>query len=263
MKGHIRQRSKGSWEITIDAGRDLANGRRLRHFETVKGTKKDAHQRLAELLVSIEHGSYVRPQHLTLGEWLDKWLTNYANLHTSPRTAEGYRSIIHCHLVPSLGKVPLSGLQPQHVQEYFARAASKGLSNRTVLSHYRLLHKSLNDAVKQGLIVRNIADVIDPPRVISKEMATLAPDEIAIFLKVAGETSSYALFYTAIYTGLRRSELLGLTWGNIDLDLCALHKTHALHRVSGGPYVLRPPKSRAGRRRVDLSPSLALSSTPT
>ena len=213
---------------------------------------------MAELLVSREQGSYVRPQHLTLAEWLEKWIASYANLHTSPRTAEGYRSIVRCHLIPYLGEVPLSGLQPQHVQEYCARAASKGLSNHSVLHHYRLLHKALNDAVRQGLVIRNVADVIDPPRIVPKEMATLAPDEIASFLKVAGETPFYALFYTGIYTGLRRSELLGLTWSNVDLDLCALHVTHALHRLSGGEYVLRPPKSRSGRRRVDLSPSLAL-----
>jgi integrase len=258
VKGHIRQRTKGSWEITIDAGKDPATGRRLRHFETVKGTKKGAQRRLAELLVSIEQGGYVRPQHLTLGEWLERWLASYAILHTSPRTAEGYQIIIRRHLVPSLGRVFLSQLQPQHIQEYYTHATSKGLSNRSILHHYRLLHKVLNDAVKQGLIARNIADAIDPPRAVSKEMTTLTSDEIASFLKAAEETPFHALFYTKIYTGLRRSEVLGLTWGNIDLDLCTLSVTQALHRPSGRSYVLRSPKSRAGRRRIDLPPSLTL-----
>jgi len=258
VKGYIRQRSKGSWELTLDAGKDPANGRRLRLFETVKGTKKDAQRRLAELLVSIEKGGYIRPQHLTLGEWLEKWLASYVNLHTSPRTAEGYQIIIRRHLIPSLGRVPLSQLQPQHIQEYSTHATSKGLSIRSILHHYRLLHKALSDAVRQGIVARNVTDAIDPPKAVVKEMATLDPNEIPSFLKAAEETPFHVLFYTKLYTGLRRSEVLGLTWGNVDLDLCTLSVTQTLHRLSGGDYVLRSPKSRAGQRRIDLPPSLAL-----
>ena len=79
MRGHIRQRSKGSWEFTIDAGTEPTTGRRQRHFETVKGAKKDAQKRLAELLVSMEKGSYVRqPKQLTVAAWLRQWLASMA-----------------------------------------------------------------------------------------------------------------------------------------------------------------------------------------
>lgn len=91
MKGYIRQRSKGKWEITIDTGRDPATGKRLRHFESVKGTKKDAQQRLAELMVTIEKGSYIKSaRNLTLADYLIEWLESHAELHCRPRTAEGY-----------------------------------------------------------------------------------------------------------------------------------------------------------------------------
>jgi len=123
---------------------------------------------------------------------------------------------------------------------------------------HRLLHKVLNDAVRQGLVARNVADAVDSPRPVHKDMATLDPDEIGRFLKVARETPFYPLFYTALYTGLRRSELLGLTWGHVDLDLCMLSVTQALHRLGEGGYIIRPPKSRAGRRYIDLPPSLAI-----
>ena len=105
MRGHIRKRSKGSWEIAIDIGNDPSTGQRRQHFETVKGTKAAAERRLAELLVEVEKGSYVKPPHaLTLSEYLSEWLQSHAELHCRPRTAEGYRLIVSRYLKPALGR---------------------------------------------------------------------------------------------------------------------------------------------------------------
>ena len=120
MRGSIRQRSKGSWEVCVDIGRDPATGKRLRHFESLRGTKKAAQQRLAELLVSIEQGSYVKPKRITVGEWLSDWLNGYVKTNCSPRTLDGYRSILEHHVIPILGMIPLAHLQPQHIQQYYA-----------------------------------------------------------------------------------------------------------------------------------------------
>ena len=116
MRGHIRQPSKGSWEITIDIGADPSTGSRQRHFETVRGTKKDAQKRLAELLVSIEKGGYVRPRRLTVAEWLEQWLASYVT-SLSPQAVESYQMIIRHHLIPALGAIPLNRLQPQHLND--------------------------------------------------------------------------------------------------------------------------------------------------
>ena len=78
MKGFIRQRAKDSWQITIDVGRDPSTGKRLRHFERVKGSKRDAQRRLHELLVNVEQGRYVRPTELSVGQFLKEWLQDYA-----------------------------------------------------------------------------------------------------------------------------------------------------------------------------------------
>jgi len=86
MKGSIRQRSKGSWEVCLDIGTDPSIGKRMRHFESVKGTKKDAQKRLAQLLVGIEEGSFIKPKRITLGEWLGDWLNGYVKTNCSPRT---------------------------------------------------------------------------------------------------------------------------------------------------------------------------------
>ena len=170
MKGHIRQRSKGSWTIVIDVGRDPESGKRLQHWYTVKGTKKDAEKRLTELLHSLNKGSYVKPTRLMVAEYLEQWLQGYVATNTAPRTRERYQHIVRIHLIPALGSLPLSSLQPQHIQRYYAAALDSGrrdgkggLSSRTVHHHHRVLYEALRHGVKHGIIVRNVAEAVDPP----------------------------------------------------------------------------------------------------
>ena len=263
MRGSIRQRSKGSWEICIDIGPDPATGKRLRHFESVKGTKKDAQKRLAQLLVGIEEGSFIKPKRITLGEWLGDWLNGYVKTNCSPRTLDDYHTIIRRHLIPNLGMIPLSQVQPQHIQQYYARALSepgsdgKELSARTVLHFHRVLFQALNYAVRQGLLIRNPAQFVDPPRARKPKMTTLMPEEVARLLSVAGDTPYYSIISTAVKTGLRQAELLGLRWRDLDLDLASLSVTQVLYKRKG-VCQFKEPKSEHSRRRLDLPPSLAL-----
>lgn len=138
------------------------------------------------------------------------------------------------------------------------RDGKGGLSAQTVRHHHRVLYQALKHAVKHGVLIRNVVEAVDPPRPDGKEMATLEPDDVHSLLDAAHETPYYTLFYTAIYTGLRRSELLGLRWRDIDLDLATLSVVQTLHHVPGKGYVFREPKTKHSRRLVDLSPSLAL-----
>ncbi|GAH68932.1 unnamed protein product, partial [marine sediment metagenome] len=107
MKGSIRQRSKGSWEICLDAGRDPATGKRLRHFESVRGAKRDAQRRLRELLLNVEQGTYVKSDRLTVAQFLEEWLQDYVANNTAPRTAERYQEIVRAHLTSAFGSLPL------------------------------------------------------------------------------------------------------------------------------------------------------------
>ncbi len=91
MRGHIKQRAKGSWSIVIDVGRDPRTGQRQQQWHTVRGTKKEAEAKLMELLHSVEKGAYVRPQRITLGEWLGEWLEGYAKMHVTP---PGHKRVI-------------------------------------------------------------------------------------------------------------------------------------------------------------------------
>jgi len=261
MKGSIRQRSKrskDSWQIIIDTGTGPDEKRR-RYFETVHSTRKsDAQKRLNELLVSLDKGVYTPPGRVTLREYLDRWVKDYVQPNLSPRTAEGYEHICNHHFVPCLGNIKLSGLKPEHLQHYYSEKLSNGLSAQTVKHHHTCLHKALQTAVEWGLLARNIADAVTPPRAQQPEMQIWDEDEITTFLEAARQTPYFALFHTALFTGMRRSELLALRWCDLDLLLCQLYVTRSLHVLKGGRVVIRQPKSAKGRRMIDLTPSNAI-----
>ena len=139
MRGSIRQRTKGSWEICIDVGRDPATGKRLRHFESMSGTKRDAQRRLAELHVSVEQGTYIKqPRQLTVATWLLKWLESYAASNLAPKTRESYKHELSNYIIPRLGGVRLSELRPHHIQDYIAWALSEGAGCTPVGLHIGL-----------------------------------------------------------------------------------------------------------------------------
>ncbi|MCL0065380.1 site-specific integrase [Dehalococcoidia bacterium] len=265
MKGHIRKRSKGSWTLWIDLGRDPETGKRKQQTMTVPGTKKDAERELRATLTRLEEGAYVKPAKLTVGEYLDQWLQGYVSSNVGPRTRERYVEIVRTHLIPALGSIPLAALQPQHIQTYYGKALDSGrrdgkggLSARTVQQYHRILHEALKHAVKHGTLIRNAAEAVDAPRPEHKEMATLAPEDVNRLLDAVRDTPYYVPFYTAIYTGLRRSELLALRWFRVDLELATLSVVETLHRLKNREFVFGQPKSKRGRRLITLSPSLAI-----
>ena len=132
------------------------------------------------------------------------------------------------------------------------------LSPRTVRHHHVTLHDALEHAVKMGSLNRNVADAVSPPRYQRPQWQTLSELDISTFLEAAKKTPYYVLFYQALFTGMRRSELLALRWCDVDLLLCQAHITRTLHHLRTGEIVIRAPKSAKGRRMVSLSPSAAM-----
>ena len=263
MRGHITRRAKGSYTIVVNLGADRETGRRRQQWVTVRGTKKDAERRLSELLSQLDGGTFVRPRRITVGEYLQQWLGDYAELHCAPKTIESYRQVIGSHLVPEVGGIKLVDLEARDLQAMFAKKRESGLSARTVRYLYSLMSQVLRYAVRQGILSRNVAQNTEPPKMEHRELNTIRPEQINVFLEAAKETPHYALFYLLLHTGLRRGEALALKWKNVDMGLASLgvqaylSVTLSLSKVAGKTCI-REPKTSSGKRRVALPPSLTL-----
>ncbi len=171
MRGHIFKRYRNSYTIVLSLGIDPSTGKPKQQWVSVKGTKKEAERRLGELLHQLDNGTFMKPGKTTLAEFLERWLKDYVWPNLAPRTAEGYQSIVCRHLIPALGKIALTQLKPEHLQRYHAEKLSGGrydgkggLNPRTVRHHHMALHRALQVALKWGLITRNPADAVTPPR---------------------------------------------------------------------------------------------------
>ncbi len=264
MRGHIKQRAKGSWSIVIDVGRDPQTGKRQQQWHTIKGTKKEAEAKPRELIDALEKGVFVKPSKMTVGEWLEEWLKNYAALHVSPRTLEGYKFLIRRHIAPALGALELTKLESRHLQNYYAKALTTGrlngeggLGNRSVQYQHRIISNALKYGLRMGVLSRNVAQAVDPPRLVRKPLSVLSPEDLARFLKAAKDTIYYPILFAALYTGMRRGELLALRWRDIDLAMSTLSVVNSLYRLNR-QTVIKEPKSQHSRRMIALPPTLTL-----
>ena len=254
MKGSIRQKGKNSWQLQVYTGTG-PDGKPRRHFETVRGRKGDAQRRLTELLSSLDKGVYTPSGRLTVAEHLKNWLDGYVKTNCSIRTLESYQSTIERHLIPALGYIQLRQLQPPMIQAYYGRACEK-LSAKSVLYHHRILKQSLKYAVRQGYLGRNPCDLVDAPKPRRKSMRTLTPEELEALLEVASDNQFYPVIYTAVSTGLRQAELLGLRWRDIGLDLQSISVCRALYKRRG-ICEFKEPKTSHSKRRVSMTAKLA------
>jgi len=266
MKGHIRKRGS-SYEVVIYLGRDATTGKKKYKSYTVRGTKKQAEAKLAQLLHELNTGTYVEPSPMTFGEYLDKWLSEKVEPYLRPATVERYRGIVENHLKPALGYIPLARLSPLELQRYYTQALKSGrmganfgqqiggpLSVATVRSHHRTIHAALAQAVRWGLVARNVADAVEPPKMeIQPEMRALDAEETQRLLEVAYRESRYPeLYVLAVATGMRLGELLGLRWQDIEPPV--VHVRQALKKAGPNP-MFAPPKTQHGVRVVWLPPS--------
>jgi len=264
MNGSIRKRGEKSWELTIDLGRDV-NGKRQRKFLHVKGSRKEADKRRRELLTQLDKGKKVETVTITIADLLDRWLEEVST-QKGPSTVDGYKTIVRTHLIPALGNIRLSSLNALHIERYYKTALLEGrrdnkggLSPRTVHHHHWVLSAALKYARRKKLVAENVLEEVDPPKPVRYQPVMLSPKEVERLLEAARKYGSpyHQLIYTAIYSGLRRGELLGARWRDVNLDLATLMVVQTLQRVRG-EFILKEPKTAKSRRNLALTPNLAI-----
>ena len=256
MRGSIIKRSKGSWTIIINLGRDPATAKRKQQWVTIRGTKKQAETRLAELLNQMDTGGFIKPTKETFGSFLQRYLDDYISTQIRATTLEAYQQRGK-HLIDGLGHIPVSELREEHIHKYY-REKSKTLSPGTLIKHHNLLRSALSQGVIWRTLTRNVAEAVKPPKVSRKEMRALTGPEVHRMLEACEDTAWHSIFHTLTWTGLRRSELLGLRWKDVDLILASLRVVQSVQRLNTGEFIVQEPKTASGRRMIALSPASCL-----
>ena len=215
--------------------------------------KGDAERALRQAMTDADRGFVFDGGTLTLENYLTRWLTDSVKDTVRRSTFVQYKSVVNRHLIPALGRLKLKALTPAHARSLYREKLDCELSPRTVQYIHVTLHKALKQAVMDGLIPRNIADAVKAPQAHKKEVTPLTPAEVKVLLSAASGDRLETLYITAIHTGLRRSELLGLKWTDIDLDARTLSVQRSLDRDG----TFNPPKRNKSRRTVKLTAQAA------
>lgn len=278
MKGYLKERSPGHWRIGVYLGRDV-DGRQLYHWKSVRGKEKAAQRVLNEMLADAQRHKLTPASKLSVESFLEKWLTDYAKPKTAPTTFHRYEQIVRSNLIPALGRYRLEQLTPSIVQAAYSRwlengrrprpkAPEKsvhnidtkirlGLSPQSVLHFHRLLHLAFKTAVRWQLLPGSPIDAVTPPRVATRARAV--PTEIAARKFITGLKGNRlaAPVALAALAGLRRGEILGLGWEDVDLKRGTLSVRRSLEHVRKAGDRLKEPKTSRSRRTIPL-PALAV-----
>ena len=237
--GHIRQRPDGRWEaqvLTPDGKRRSVYG----------ATQKECREKLTQIQASIDKGIYTAPQKLTFAEWLDIWQSEYLT-RVKESTRISYEQHIRNHIAPALGKRKLSTLNALQYQGFINDLTRvKGLNPKTVKNIHGVAHEALDKARKLKYISFNPADDAELPRIEKPAIQALDPqNEVKALLSVLDDGLFSTIIKVDLFTGMRESEILGLTWDCVDFDkgVITINKQLSRPRIKGASYALTTPKN--------------------
>lgn len=245
-EGSISRRKDGRWMAALT----LENHKRKYFYGK---TRKEVQDKLNAALHEQKQGTLVIGPQQTLGAYLEKWIEQVVKLTKRPNTYNGYRSVVIIHLIPSLGHIRLQKLTAEQVQAFFAQKQQEGLRSRTLALIHSVLSSALSNAVKWGLVGRNVASLISLPGVERYEGQVLTVDQARKLLEVARGSRLDVLLLVALTTGMRRGELVALHWDDLDFETGVLLVRRNVTYMDGVGYVEREPKTKAGRRKIGLT----------
>ncbi|MBO0997210.1 site-specific integrase [Bacillus sp. SD075] len=229
-----------------------ASGKRKQKRKRGFNTKKEATEALRKLEVQFNEGTYVESKNISFNQYIEDWLS-IKKRSLSNSTISLYERSIKNHISPSLGNTLLSKMKPQHIQKFLIGMHEAGLADASIKRIFNIVNVCLNDAVNFGDLPSNPAKKVEKPKVLPKEMKIWTVDQIQRFLKCSNYHRMYCIFHLAIMTGLRKGEILGLLWKNVDLEKQVLYVNQTLE--TDGKTFKTGAKTKSGVRSVTISPS--------
>ena len=263
-EGSIRKRKDGRWEGRYTAGHDSETGKPI--YRNVLGrTQSEVKEKLKTAIKATQSLDSSKTGQYTLGQWMDVWYENYAKIKVRPSSHQTYKGYIENHIKPNIGDIPLEKLTTLDLQRLYktllangrvdrleSKGQPKGLSPKTVRNIHQILSSALKLAQEQRIILTNPAEGCALPKVEHREMKTLPVEQLQSFLREAKDSGVFELYYLELATGLRRGELLGLKWEDIDLEHGDLRVRRQIARING-KVVEAPLKTKNAYRTLPLA----------
>ena len=263
-EGNIRKRKDGRWEGRYTAGHDPETGKPI--YKNVLGrTQAEVKEKLTQAMAENKNLDLTKVGQYTIGQWMDVWYENYAKIKVRPSSHQTYKGYIENHIKPNIGDIPLEKLTTLDLQRLYktllangrvdrleSKGQPKGLSPKTVRNIHQILSSALKLAQEQRIILTNPAEGCALPKVEHREMKTLPVEQLQSFLREAKDSGVFELYYLELATGLRRGELLGLKWEDIDLEHGDLRVRRQIARINGR-VVEAPLKTKNAYRTLPLA----------
>jgi integrase len=247
-EGGVSRRKDGSWMARYTIQTPAGRKRKVIYARS----QAEARRKLTEALADRDRGLTYDAEGLTVEGYLARWLEDSVRGSVKATTYQSYGSLVRLHVCPTLGRTKLAALTSAHIQTLYRAKLDEGLAPKTVKYIHTTLHRALKQAVRWGLVPRNAAAEVDPPRVSTPEMRPLSPTQARTLLDAAKGNRLEALYILAVTTGMRQGELLGLGWEDVDLEARTVRVRRTLALARGGPR-LTEPKTKGSRRQIRLT----------
>ena len=264
-EGNIRKRKDGRWEGRFTAGHNPATGKQI--IKSVLGkTQAEVKEKLKKAMNDAQKVDFTKSGKYTVGIWMDEWFENVAKIKVRASSHQTYRGYTDNHIKPNIGNIPIEKLTTMDLQKFYrklltkgrverieAKDQPKGLSAKTVRNINQVISSAMDLAVAQKIIPANPTNACALPKIEHQEMQTIPAEQLQAFLQEAKATGVYEMYYIELATGLRRGELLGLKWQDIDWKNGVIKVRRQVARVDG-QIKEAPLKTKNSYRAVSISP---------
>lgn len=252
--GTIRQRSDGRWEARYTEGRDPGTGKQVQR-SIYGATQKEVRQKLSPKTASLDNGTYVAPNKITVSAWMTEWLNTFCVVKVRQSTLRSYKGIIKNYILPEMGAMELQAVRGTHVQRLYNKMKKAGRTGKTVKNVSAVLRKAFGVAIKQGIISVNPCDAAVLPKAEQREIVPLTEQEILLFLAAIEESPMRSAYALCLFAGLREGECLGMSWKQVDFERGQITVSQQLQRETGRYYI--EPTTKSGKPRTIEPPPIA------